>query len=178
MKKSILLILLVSFSVLSGQQNSVKTTSSKIYYGGGIGFNFLGDYFRISVEPMIGYKITPKFSAGVKLMYEYIKYSTTAETKYNNFGGSIFSRYRVIPQFYIHVEYAYYSYQYSAKIFGSNYESERSWVPFLLLGGGYSQQIGRNSWIYAQALWDVINDDKSPYSASEPWISVGIGIGF
>ena len=186
MKKLIITLLLVSFSLAMAQQDSTKTTtqyptqksslSDKIYFGGGVGFNFWGDYFRIAVEPMIGYKVTPKLSAGVKLMYEYIKYSTASERTYNNFGGSIFSRYRVIPQFYIHAEFAYYSYKYSSKFLGS--PSEREWVPFLLLGGGYSQQISKNTWAYAQALWDVIQDDKSPYLGSEPWISVGVGVGF
>ncbi len=154
--------------------NKKSSFSEKVYYGGGLGFNFWGDYFRVSAEPMVAYKVTPKLSAGVKLMYEYIKYSTASETTYNNFGGSIFSRFRVIPQFYIHVEFAYYSYQYSSKILSS----EREWVPFLLLGGGYSQQLSKNTWVYAQALWDVIQDEKSPYSGNEPWVSVGVGVGF
>lgn len=188
MKYLVILFFFLSFSFTLAQQDSSKVNSpsithdnsiaDKIYYGGGIGFNFWGDYFRIAVEPMVGYKITPKLSAGAKLMYEYIKYSTELETTYNNFGGSVFSRYRVVPQFYVHAEFAYYSYQYSTKILNTTYDSEREWVPFLLLGGGYSQQIGPNVVAYAQALWDVIQDDKSPYSASEPWVSVGVGVGF
>ncbi len=188
MKNLLVIFLFVAFSFSVAQQDSTRTTnektshkkplSEKIYYGGGIGFNFWGDYFRIAVEPMVGYKVTPKLSAGVKLMYEYIEYSTASETTYNNFGGSVFSRFRVIPQFYLHAEFAYYSYKYSTKILNTTYDSEREWVPFLLLGGGYSQQISKNTWAYAQALWDVIQDDKSPYSGSEPWISVGVGVGF
>lgn len=188
MKNLILLFLLVAFSFTIAQHDSTATTtqhyvkkappSEKIYYGGGVGFNFWGDYFRIAVEPMVGYKVTPKLSAGVKLMYEYIKYSTASETTYNNFGGSVFSRYRVIPQFFLHAEFAYYSYKYSTKVLNTTIDSEREWVPFLLLGAGYSQQIGPNIVAYAQALWDVIQDEKSPYNASEPWISVGISVGF
>ena len=189
MKNLSIVFLLVAFSFTLAQQDSTITVAqpqaqktnepSKVYYGGGIGFNFWGDIFRISVEPMVGYKFTPKFSAGVKLMYEYINYSTTPERTYNNYGGSIFSRFRVIPQFYLHAEFAYYSYKYSSTtILDEPYDSEREWVPFLLLGGGYSQQISRNTWAYVQALWDVIQDDKSPYSGGDAWISVGVGVGF
>ena len=185
MKKYLLSFLLISFVLVNAQQDTTisvakiqpqkKSMASKIYYGGGVGFNFWGDYFRISIEPMVGYKITPKLSAGVKLMYEYINDSRYQyDLTYNNFGGSVFSRFRIIPQFYLHAEFAYYSYKYSTDF----YESDRDWVPFLLLGGGYSQQISRNTWVYAQALWDVIQDDKSPYDASDPWISVGVGVGF
>lgn len=124
---------------------------------------------------MVGYKVSSKLSAGLKLMYEYVKDSRyTPDVTSNNYGGSIFSRYRVIPQFYVHAEFAYYSYQYRTE----NFEGDRDWVPFLLLGGGYSQNVGGNTWLYVQALWDVIQDEKSPYNASEPWISVGVSVGF
>jgi len=189
MKKYFIIFILFSFVAVNGQQDSTKSIavtsspqksfSSKIYYGGGVGFNFWGDYFRISFEPMAAYKITPKFSAGVKLMYEYINDSRSQySSTYNNFGGSFFTRFRIIPLFYLHAEFAYYSYKYSTDFPNRTYESEREWVPFLLLGGGFSKQIGRNSWAYVQALWDVIQDKNSPYNASDPWISVGVGIGF
>ncbi|MCF6269008.1 MAG: hypothetical protein L3J41_04805 [Melioribacteraceae bacterium] len=185
MKNLLLLFLLTAFSFTVAQQDSTRAAtqkqtpktplSEKIYYGGAVGFNFFGDYFRISLEPMVGYKVTPKLSAGVKLMYEYVKDSRyTTDVTSNNYGGSVFTRFRVIPALYLHAEFAYYSYKYRTALI----EGDRSWVPFLLLGAGYSQQITRNTWAYAQALWDVIQDDKSPYSNSEPWISVGVGVGF
>jgi len=185
MKNLLLLFLLFAFSFAVGQQDSTRAISQKqspktplsekIYYGGGVGFNFFGDYFRISLEPMVGYKVTPKLSAGAKLMYEYVndsRYSTDVTS--NNYGGSVFSRFRIIPALYLHAEFAYYSYKYRTE----NFEGDRNWVPFLLLGAGYSQRIASNTWAYAQALWDVIQDEKSPYSGSEPWISVGVGVGF
>ncbi len=66
------------------------------------------------------------------------------------------------------------SYQYSI----DSYTSERDWVPFLLLGGGYSQQISRNTWAYVQILFDVIQDDSSPYDGSDPFVSFGVSVGF
>jgi hypothetical protein len=188
--KNIIIFVLITFSVTFAQQSDTTKISqppsmyesqkeSKIYYGGGIGFSFWGDYFRISIEPMAAYKVTPKLSAGLKLMYEHINDTRAAwDVTYNNYGGSIFSRYRIIPQFYAHVEFAYYNY--NKKIGGGEYVEDTisNWVPFLLLGGGYTQQVGQNTWLYAQALWDVIQDDKSPYKSGEPWISVGVSVGF
>ncbi|MEN8192766.1 MAG: hypothetical protein ABFS12_08100 [Bacteroidota bacterium] len=186
--KNIILFLLISFSLNIAQQTDTSKTKqsqppsmhesqkeSKVYFGGGIGFNFLGDYFRISIEPMVGYKVTPKLSAGVKLMYEYVDDSRyrTAVTS-NNYGGSVFTRYRVIPSLFAHAEFAYYSYKHRTELI----EGDRNWVPFLLLGGGYSHRIGGNTWLYAMALWDVIQDENSPYKAGEPWISVGVSVGF
>jgi len=177
--KNIILFILFGFSLSFAQQRdslqSDNPKESKIYYGGGIGLNFLGDYFRISIEPMVGYKVTPKLSAGLKLMYEYVDdshYSTTVTS--NNYGASVFTRYRIVPAFFAHAEFAYYSYKYRTELI----EGDRNWVPFLLLGGGYSHRIGKNTWLYAMALWDVIQDEKSPYKAGEPWISIGVSIGF
>jgi hypothetical protein len=185
MKNLTIIFLLFAFSFTVAQQDSTITVAqpqaqkshkpSKIYYGGAVGLNLFGDYFRISVEPLVGYKITPELSGGAKLMYEYVKdsrYSTDVTS--NNYGGYIFARYRIIPAIFFHAEYAYYSYQYRTESF----EGDRNWVPFLLLGGGYTQRVGGNTCIFAQALWDVIQDEKSPYVASEPWISVGVSVGF
>ena len=183
--RKIILLFFVAFSINIAQQADSTQSAppsqyesqkeSKIYYGGGIGFSFWGDYFRISIEPLVGYKITPQLSGGLKLMYEYVNDSRySVDVTSNNYGASVFARYRVIPQFFLHAEYAYYSYKYSTE-FG---ESNRNWVPFLLLGGGYSQQVGKNTWLYAQLLWDVIQDDNSPYEAGDPWVSIGVSVGF
>jgi len=186
--KYFMIFILAAFSIASAQQSDTTKTKtsyppskyesqkpSKVYYGGGIGFSFWGDYFRISVEPMLGYKFTPQLSGGVKIAYEYINDSgSSLSSIWNNFGGSLLLRYRVIPQIYAHAEYAYMSYQHSI----GSISGERYWVPFLLLGGGYSQQITRNTWAYAQVLFDVIKDENSPYSSSDPFVSFGVSVGF
>jgi hypothetical protein len=59
-----------------------------------------------------------------------------------------------------------------------NGSSTREWVPFLYLGGGYSKKMSRNSWLMAQVLFDVLQDENSPYQAGSPFFSVGIGFGF
>lgn len=187
MKKTLLFLLLAFTINIAQQTDSTKAKQttppsvyesqkeSKIYYGGGIGFSFWGDYFRISVEPMVGYKITPQLSGGIKVTYEYINDSRSSiSSTWHNYGGSLLLRYRIIPQLYAHVEYAYMSYQYTV----SDFTSDRTWVPFLLLGGGYSQQISKNTWAYAQVLFDVIQDENSPYESGDPWISVGVSVGF
>jgi len=185
----IFLISILSYSLIYAQQISGPDSTSgqkqqkqvkqkpkqqKVYYGGTLGMSF-GNYFRISVEPLVGYKINPKFSVGGKIRYEYIKdtrYSTTVTA--HNYGGSLFTRYRVIPQIYFHAEPAYLSYQYNTE-FG---DTERNWVPFVFVGGGYSQMIGSNTWVNAEVLFDVLQDEKSPYKDWEPFYSIGVGVGF
>ena len=42
-------------------------------------------------------------------------------------------------------------------------ESERNWVPFLLLGGGFVQHVGPNASVYVEVLFDVLQNENSPY---------------
>jgi hypothetical protein len=198
MKKSILLVLfpiLISFAQTTNSENDTttakqpqaieRTEASKWYYGGTLGFNFWSDYFYLSLNPIVGYQITPKFSIGGKLLYAYIndKSYDGLELKSNNYGASIFARYRPIYQIYLHSEFAYGSFEHHtvyynpiSRIYSS--ESERNWVPFLLLGGGYVQRISRNASAYIEVLFDVINDSNSPYKSGDPMVSIGAGIGF
>ena len=147
---------------------------SKVYYGGIVGLSF-GDYFRISFAPYVGYKVTPKVSVGGKIGYEYIEDKRYDEKLIsNNYGGSVFTRYHVVPKLYAHGEFAYLSYKYKI----SNLESEREWVPFLLLGGGLVQPTGGRTSLFVEVLWDVLQDANSPYDSSTPFISIGVGVGF
>ncbi len=193
MKHFLLILLLIisslSFaqekdSVAAKEENNPETTrpqssESKWYYGGSLGFGFSSNYFSISIQPIVAYKITPKLSLGGKIDYTYWSNSSVDPTfNSSNYGGSIFTRYRIIPQFYLHGEFAYMSYENIYSTTFGNYTTERYWVPFLLLGGGFSQMVSPNVWAYAEILFDVLNDPNSPYDEWDPFISIGVGVGF
>src|SRR5512136_670523 len=123
-----------------------------VFFGGTIGLSF-GSYFRISVQPLIGYNFSQKFSGGVKLGYEYISDTRSEPTlTWNNYGASVFGRFRFIPQAYLHAEFAYINY--GAKT--ANLESERIWVPFLYLGAGYYQPVSPTTALFVEVLFDVL----------------------
>ena len=152
---------------------SQKSIKDNIFYGGYINLSF-GSYTVIGIEPMVGYKLTPKLSTGVKVRYNYIqddRYAKSYTT--STYGGSIFGRYLVNPKFYAQAEAASYSYEYYL-----NGGSEREWVPFLLMGGGFIQPLSERTWLNIEILFDVLQDEKSPYEDWEPFFSIGIGAGF
>jgi hypothetical protein len=35
-----------------------------------------------------------------------------------------------------------------------------------------------NTWAYVEVLFDVLQDNNSPYDDWEPFVSVGVGVGF
>jgi len=195
MKHILIFLIITTSSLLFAQQNdstnvneenkSEMTKSNNLesrwYYGGQVGFAFSSNYFSIGFDPLVAYKITPQFSLGAKIGYTYIsddRYEPLPALNTSNYGGSIFSRYRIIPQIYAHAEFAYWSYENAINLTDEGYDTERVWVPYLLLGGGFSQMISPNVWAYAEILFDVLNDTNSPYDEWDPFISVGIGVGF
>ncbi|UCH85288.1 MAG: hypothetical protein JSW50_06250 [Candidatus Latescibacterota bacterium] len=151
-----------------------RSFREKIYFGGSIGLSF-GNYTAIRIAPLAAYKLRPKLSVGLQIGYEYVRDSRYSETlTSHNYGGSIFSRYRIIPQVFAHAEYALVNYE----IHTSLDTSERRTVPFLFLGGGYSQQVAPGTWMFVQVLFDVLQNNDSPYDDWEPFFSIGVGVGF
>jgi hypothetical protein len=193
--KHLLLVLIFTFTSLSIAQSMDSTSASeetkpestkpvskanRWYYGGNIGFSFWNNYFYLGVYPMVGYKVTPQLSLGAKIGYAYIsdnRYDPLPAINTSNYGASVFSRYRIIPQLYVHAEFAYWSYE-NAYLQNNSVVTERNWVPFLLLGGGVSQNVGPNVWLFAEVLFDVINDNNSPYESGHAFVSFGVGVGF
>ena len=183
---SMISLLLLSFSTVAFAQDTTqpppkkKQAPTKVYYGGEIGVSF-GDYFSLSLSPLVGYSVTPKWSMGLKVMYQYVNDSRYSETfTSHNYGGSIFSRYRFIPQIYAHAEYAFLNYErqtYYAFPLPGEFRSERATAPFLLLGAGYLHKVGKNVALNLEVLFDVIQDDASPYEKGEPFISIGVWVG-
>lgn len=145
--------------------------NDRIYYGGTVTLSFSG-VTRIGVYPMIGYKLTPKLSAGVEAGYEWVDYDNGPST--SNYGGSVFGRLRVSPNLYAHGEYQAVNYELPT---GLN-STDRQWVPFLLVGAGYTRSLGGRTSVYAEVLFDVLQDENSPYDDWEPVVSVGVGVGF
>ena len=151
---------------------------NKWYYGGTIGFSFWNDYTYIGIYPLVGYKVTPKFSIGGKIGYSYYNYHDT-DLSTHNYCGSVFGRYKFIPQIYLHGEFVCFSYENQTNDLETReYGIERNWVLYLLLGCGFSQNVGQNVWAYVEILFDVLQDESSPYEEWEPFISIKVGVGF
>ena len=157
----------------SNNQKSGKR-NEKVYYGGYANFSF-GNYTQIGFEPLIAYKIFPRFSIGGKLSYQYVKdkrYETDYEA--SNYGVGLFARRRFFKRLYAHIEYSEMNY----KLYDSQGDSRRSWVSFLYLGGGISLPVSKTTSVNAEVLWDLIQDNDSPYKTMQPFFNVGIGVGF
>ena len=148
----------------------------RLWFGGGVGLNF-GTVTAIQIEPLAGVFLgrSRKLTTGLGLSFWYYqdnRYVPTLEQ--NAYGYRIFTRYKVIPQAFLHAEFLHMNVQRYSLLFGDG----RIWVPHLLVGGGYVQPVGSAGSIYIQVLWEVLQDPNSIYLGQGPIFSVGAGFGF
>jgi hypothetical protein len=144
---------------------------SRFYYGGSLGLSLYGNLLWMTVQPLVGYKLTPKTSLGTRLTCQYVRDRRGgAENSWFDYGGSLFSRYRLHPRAYLHAEFEYMS---------LDLGDDRELVPFLLLGGGYAQPLAPKTVLTIEVLVDVLRDERGRfYQDRNPRVNVGIGVGY
>lgn len=189
----LLLILLSGILIIqnsaSAQQESGATKSNfkdRLIVGGGIGLQF-GDLTLIDLSPTVGYRVTDKLEAGVGITYKYFRiknyfYDYTTGTKYdlktNIYGGSLYARYALIENLFVHIEYERLLYNYTDIYFVSGNATKskaEATINSFFIGGGYRQRISGRSYFYVMGLWNLIDDPLSPYS--NPILRMGVGLG-
>jgi hypothetical protein len=213
MRKIIVLLLLCYASTAFGQQEiylssgkSVKSYNrkqkekekgfqkDKIVWGGGFGAS-IGSVTAISLAPVIGYRISDHFAAGIGVGYQYLKikdYRTGSTStggtvnydyKANIFSPSVWVRYKIIPNLIAHVEYEhnFYTlkdYGYDPGGSGNIVQIKDQFnVPSLLVGPGYRQPISDNASLNIVALYDVLQQPNSAY-LNRIEFRVGFLVGF
>ncbi len=168
------------------QQQQRSAFMEKVFFGGGFGAGF-GDYTYVNIAPIIGYRITPRLSAALRLMYQYTTFDyydiqEQMNKKYNgnDFGIGGFARFSLFGPIYLQAEYEHLSYD-GLYFDGTN---SRSSFDSFMAGGGIAQPVGGKAFLFLTAMYNFSYDNfnqnnayRVPYSS--PWvIRVGITAGF
>ncbi len=171
----------------------------KLIIGGGLGLGF-GDVTSVAVSPIVGYRITENFMAGIGLGYQYYRVKDYFEVannvsgqyeyyplKSNFFYPSIWGRYVIYRNFFVQAEAEYDFQSFTAYRTDSDPNSSTAGMPIpykvkynspaLLLGGGLRQPITDRSSLVIIALYDVIQDQYSPY-LNRIDLRIGFNVGF
>jgi hypothetical protein len=183
MKKSILMFLLLCGITCIAQEPPQRTLrnssgekwTDRIYLGGNIGLQF-GSQTAVEIAPVVGYRITEEFSAGIGGKYIYYKLTDpilTEPFETNIYGGSVFAKYLVLENVFLYSEYEVLN----MEVFEPPYYNKiiRENIPALFVGAGYRQMLGDNSFLDLMLLYNVIDDHRSIYD--NPLIRMGFGIG-
>ena len=150
------------------EEDSKPSFKDRIYFGGGFGLNggrdgYGNNYFYFAVNPIVGYMITPKLSAGTGVSWQQYNY-TDIKVKINQYGVSPFVRYNFGKLF----SYAEYNLINTPNYY--NNSTSRANYDRLILGLGYPQPFGSGRGaINAMALYDVLYQQSDRVFAS-PWV--------
>lgn len=149
----------------------------RIYFGGGGGFSASSNQTNISLSPQVGYKITDRYSAGVGIIYQYVKIKQPINASLSNVGWSVFNRYQITQQFFGYAEFERLRFEYFTSF--TPERTAKSSFNSLLVGAGYAEQLGGKASFSIMALYNVLYDESEiPRPYNSPWvIRAGIGIG-
>ena len=193
MKKKILVILAVCLctTFCAGAQETYSSSGTRnknwtkqepkgfdpqrLIFGGGLGLSF-GNVTSIGLAPIVGYRITDNFSAGIGLIYQYVQINDDYYLQGNYYdykasilAPSVWTRYIVFNNLFVQATYehnfiSFTDYRYDQNGSG-NIESYKVKYncPSVLLGGGYRQPVSENASMIVMVLYDVIQDKYSPY---------------
>lgn len=188
MKKTV--IILICFSIFSvstaqgGWEDGDKPPlKERLFFGGSIGLQF-GTITFIEVSPLMGVRLTERFSPGVSLLYNYYKTNFIQSYDTHIFGGSVFSRYTLLQNMnkYIplginasiigHAEYEALNLETDRfDALGEHGSQDRFWQHNVYLGGGLGFHAGKNAMFTIFLLWNLNETANSLYS--NPVIRVG-----
>ncbi|MCK4407285.1 MAG: hypothetical protein KAV44_06390 [Bacteroidales bacterium] len=171
----IILVFCLNFGNSALAQQNKEPIQNRFIFGGGLGLQF-GTITLIDISPMVGYKITERFIAGLGFTYQYYKNSSGIPVypvyETNIYGGSVFARYYVFRDFFAHAEYQLLNYE---PYYVNPVDKKRVTVPAYLIGGGYRQWLGPNVSVNILILFNLNETIDSPYR--NPIFRVGIGVG-
>lgn len=143
---------------------------SKVYWGGGFGLGFTQYETLVDLSPLVGYKITPKFSAGVGIVYNYYQNRFyTPSLTLNIYGGTLFTRFLITDFLFAHAEYQPLNGPWRHP------DPHRFMIHNVWVGGGLRQAAGSNASFMLMALWNV-NENQYSYPLS-PQIRIGFMVG-
>lgn len=157
----------------------------KIFFGGNFAL-MIGSITNIEISPLVGYRLTPRLSAGAGITYAYYREKFTGYNTYEShiYGGRIFASWLAIRDLNALIGLpgrgGIFGYtEYEALNMDDNYrttllinsQSKREWFHNIYIGGGYKQPIGRNASLNIMVLWNLNQSPKLPYD--NPTIRIG-----
>lgn len=193
MKRLLLCILLLTtVQIVQAQYYKTDTSrrkgvdASRLIVGGSLGLAF-GDYTNINISPLVGYRISQVFAAGIAINAQYGSerfrdyYGNTGQrNQYGIYGGGVWGRVYPLDFLFIHLQPEYNHVSLKSTYYDTDPKTvvkENYGVSSLLAGGGYTQPIGGRAAFSIMALYDVLQNSRSPYQ-NGLILRVGASVGF
>ncbi len=160
---------------------------TRLIVGGGLGGGSLQGGYIFSVTPSVGYMVTDRFHAGINLGYFYSKqeipYSDGSYELFKNrvVSTSLYARFFPLDVIFLQVtpeiNFAKTKYEYYYALTDqTTTENLTNSIPAFLVGGGYAQRLGGNSYMMISVMYDLVQNPNSPYYR-QPVFGGGLALG-
>jgi len=197
LRKVLFFLSLCVMLICSASAQTNYSIRDRLFFGGSFGL-MIGTYTDIELSPHVGYYITPRWAAGIGVIYEYYNYrdhwiidvldpttgmvmrkSERVET--HIFGGRLFTNYVIVNnvsdwvpigtnfRIFAHVEYETLSYE---KRFFDYGATGRKLQHSFLVGGGLRFPTGKRSSMNLTILWNLNSNMNNVYGGG-PIIRIG-----
>jgi hypothetical protein len=162
----------------------------KLIIGGGLNAGFDGGYLNLGVSPIVGYRITDNFSAGIGLGYLYAQQPVYVDpvdpykvsyVRENIIYPNVWARYFVFRNFFVSttLEQDFIGWR------GPGYDQygnlttrhETFTNTCLFLGGAIRMPLGGRVCFYGELRYDVLQGKNSPYTPGAPDLHFGFAAG-
>ncbi|PBQ31754.1 hypothetical protein CNR22_08215 [Sphingobacteriaceae bacterium] len=121
---------------------------------------WIGNPTFILVSPTIGYNIFKNFSMGVGGIYNYISYNSYyGNYSQSIFGGHSYARYVIGENYFVQLQYDKLR---QPNLFSME-PNDKVWVDYVLVGGGFRQEIADNINLSTSVMFNVNNNLLSIY---------------
>lgn len=143
----------------------------RLVIGGSFGVQF-GTLTMFDISPMVGYKITDRFMAGLGGTYRYYRERAGANSiafRANIAGGSVWSRFYVLENIFAHAEFE----ALRIEIVGGT-RRRGFFKNNALIGVGYSQPFGEKVSTFASFLFPVYTSNRDIEIYQLPVIRFGL----
>lgn len=191
-KITLIIVLLISGSGLFAQDfdNEPKGGFQKdhLFTGGSISLGFGTNTFQVGANPVFGYSLTKWLDAGLVFNYNYAAYkniyAVNDKLRNSTYGGGAFTRLYPLRFLFAHIqfEHNFIKEKYIPPNGGEN-ETTNIEANSLLTGVGISSDRyagDSRPYFYFMVLFDVLDQDYSPYTSSDgsiiPILRAGIHV--
>lgn len=167
------------------QDTEKSNFMDNVFVGGGFGAGF-GTYTFVNISPIVGYRITPRLSAALRLMYQYTTYDyyyygDKVNFTGNDYGVGGFLRFMVKGPLYLQAEYEHLNYEdvnyYDGSTIRSSFDS-------YMAGAGIAQPIGQKAFFFLTVMYNFAYNNINQYNTyrvpyNSPWVfRIGVTAGF
>lgn len=169
----------------------------RLIFGGGAAFGLVSGAFTVGVSPILGYRITDDFSAGIGMGYQYTRVknglqipgTATTPPSYANYHAHFFNpnvwlRYVLFRNIFAQAEYQQNiltenKYDLNTAVTPAEIIKGKNTftLPRMLLGGGIRQPMGRNASFVIMALYDILDHPELAYN-DRLVFRMGVNFGF